>query len=718
MVYNITQTPQVWIDHQVREVDDCLEFNWDAVDELFPEGLVDSMFSAYCRLLRMLARDDRIWHQTHLPLLPQEQLGRRRTANATTREFPHAGRGTLDSLFARSLRDAPEALALADGDLCLSYRDLGRAAEALCGRLMARGCGQGSLVAVVSNGGWEEAVAALAVSSAGAAYMPVDAAVPPARLKHLLEYSGAGAVLVQRRHASLPWPAGLPVMVMDEDLLKSNSEFDFERCVSRPDALAYVIHTSGSTGAPKGVMIRHERAVNTIRAVNELTGLRSSDRVLALSRFTFDLSVWDMFGLFGAGGALVLPDPARRLEAAHWLELMHRHQVSIWNSVPPFLQILAAHLEHHPAALPPLRCALLSGDWIPLGLPGRIRAFWPELRLFSLGGATEASIWSNFFPVEDVLPQWKSIPYGKPLANQRFFILDRHGSDCPDWVPGELHIAGDGLADGYLKDPERTAERFIRHPGTGEDLYATGDLGCYMPDGNIEFLGRQDNQVKINGYRVELGEVENTLMEHPFVEQAAALTVRGRQAGQVLAAFVACRPGTSPAPEELQQWLAERLPSFLVPGMILMRESLPLTSSGKVDRKSLVLDPDQELPRMKGAQPGSETERLVAGAIAHVLGRDDISIDSRFFEMGLSSLDLVAVQAALGERLGTDIPLMTLLEHTSIRALAAWLDNRTPRTTAQEISAPEGGGSASAFDRGMDRAERRMRTRSRQRTGR
>lgn len=212
-----------------------------------------------------------------------------------------------------------------------------------------------------------------------------------------------------------------------------------------------------------------------------------------------------------------------------------------------------------------MRCALLSGDWIPLGLPGRIRAFWPELRLFSLGGATEASIWSNFFPVEDVLPQWKSIPYGKPLANQRFFILDRHGSDCPDWVPGELHIAGDGLADGYLKDPERTAERFIRHPGTGEDLYATGDLGCYMPDGNIEFLGRQDNQVKINGYRVELGEVENTLMEHPFVEQAAALTVRGRQAGQVLAAFVACRPGTSPAPEELQQWLAERLPSFLVP---------------------------------------------------------------------------------------------------------------------------------------------------------
>lgn len=718
MVYNITQTPQVWIDHQVREVDDCLEFNWDAVDELFPEGLVDSMFSAYCRLLRMLARDDRIWHQTHLPLLPQEQLGRRRTANATTREFPHAGRGTLDSLFARSLRDAPGALALADGDLCLSYRDLGRAAEALCGRLMARGCGQGSLVAVVSNGGWEEAVAALAVSSAGAAYMPVDAAVPPARLKHLLEYSGAGAVLVQRRHASLPWPAGLPVMVMDEDLLKSNSEFDFERCVSRPDALAYVIHTSGSTGAPKGVMIRHERAVNTIRAVNELSGLRSSDRVLALSRFTFDLSVWDMFGLFGAGGALVLPDPARRLEAAHWLELMHRHQVSIWNSVPPFLQILAAHLEHHPAALPPLRCALLSGDWIPLGLPGRIRAFWPELRLFSLGGATEASIWSNFFPVEDVLPQWKSIPYGKPLANQRFFILDRHGSDCPDWVPGELHIAGDGLADGYLKDPERTAERFIRHPGTGEDLYATGDLGCYMPDGNIEFLGRQDNQVKINGYRVELGEVENTLMEHPFVEQAAALTVRGRQAGQVLAAFVACRPGTSPAPEELQQWLAERLPSFLVPGMILMRESLPLTSSGKVDRKSLVLDPDQELPRMKGAQPGSETERLVAGAIAHVLGCDDMSIDSRFFEMGLSSLDLVAVQAALGERLGTDIPLMTLLEHTSIRALAAWLDNRTPRTTAQEISAPEGGGSASAFDRGMDRAERRMRTRSRQRTGR
>ena len=720
MVYNITQTPQVWIDHQVREVDDCLEFNWDAVDELFPAGLVDSMFTAYCRLLQMLADDGKVWHQNCLPLLPPEQLGRRRMANATFRTFPDAGRETLDDLFARSLRNAPNALALADGDLCLTYHELGRVVEALCNKLMVQGCGPDSLVAIVSSGGWEEVTAALAVTSAGAAYMPVDAAVPPARLRHLLEYSGVKAVLVQRRYASLPWPAGMPVIIMDEGLLKSNSEFDFDRQCSYPDALAYVIHTSGSTGAPKGVMIRHKRAVNTIRAVNELTELRHSDRILALSRFTFDLSVWDIFGMLGAGGALILPDPAKRLEASHWQELMLRHHVSIWNTVPPFLQILAAHLEHHPSALPPLRCALLSGDWIPLGLPKRIRAFLPQLKIFSLGGATEASIWSNFFPMEDVLPQWKSIPYGKPLANQSFFVLNRHGTDCPDWVPGELHIAGDGLADGYLKDPERTAERFIRHLGTGEDLYATGDLGCYMPDGNIEFLGRQDNQVKINGYRVELGEVENTLMDHPLVEQAAALTVRGKQAGQVLAAFVACRTGTpAPTSEVLQQWLADRLPSFLVPGMILIRESLPLTSSGKVDRKNLVLDPNEELPRMKGAQPRSKTERLIAEAIGQILGRNDISIDSRFFEMGLSSLDLVAVQTALRERLKTDIPLMTLLEHTSIRALAHWLDNKTPHTAAQKKSAPNaGGGHPSAFDRGMCRAERRMRNRSKQRNGR
>ena len=724
MVYSITQTPQVWIDHQVREVDGCLDYNWDAVDELFPAGLVDDMFSSYSRLLTMLAADDRIWHCTRLPLLPEAQLERRRSANATHRDFAGLGRRTLDDFFVRSLVRNPGSTALIDGGLSLTYAELGSLAEKLCQKLLSHGVRAGSLVPVVTDGGWQECCAALAAASAGACYVPIDAHVPAARLKHLLDITGSHLVLTQDRHLSLMWPAGLEVLPI-EDLtgdpkLKKTVDFDVERKLSKPQNLAYIIHTSGSTGAPKGVMIRHECACNTIQAVNELTGLTSADRVLALSRFTFDLSVWDIFGLLAAGGALVVPDPARRLEAGHWLDLCAEHSVTIWNSVPPLMQILTGWLEQHsPRMLPPLRCALLSGDRIPLSLPDRVHALWPNLSLFSLGGATEASIWSNYFPIGQLSADWKSIPYGRPLANQRFYILKKDGTDCPDNVPGELYIAGGGLADGYLKDAARTAERFVRHPGTGEALYATGDLGCWHPSGQMEFLGRLDSLVKINGYRVELGEVENTLLAHPQVGQAAALAIKGHRAGQMLAAFAAPKPGTGQlAAEELKSWLADRLPSFLVPGILAVRDHLPLTASGKVDRLQLAAEPQElESAAGSGTKPCTKTEEIMAQAIGEVLKAPAVSIDSRFFEMGLSSLDLVTVQSMLEDRLHQTVPLMTLLEHTTIRSLAAWADSRAkPAASKTQETGKQNPEGTRACSRGMERAKRRLANRARKET--
>ena len=713
MVYTITQTPQVWIDHQVREVDDCLDFNWDSVDELFPAGLVDDMFGAYCRLLKMLAAGGRLWNHTRLPLLPEEQQERRILANATAVPSGVPAAATLDRLFAETLERTPDAPAIFQKNRVLTYRELGSAAEGLTQKLLKAGVREGSLCAVISSGGWQEACAAIAVTSAGAAYMPLDAALPEKRLKHLFEYSGARHVLLKPADAGLPLPENVTKIIIDDGLLKLNFNFDIKRNASRPDGLAYVIHTSGSTGEPKGVMIRHERAVNTILAVNRMLNLTSADRVLSVSRFTFDLSVWDIFGMFAAGGAIVLPDQRRRLDAAHWLELMCAHKVTVWNSVPPLLQIFADWLGHHEGAdLPPLRCAMLSGDWIPLNLPGAVRRFWPDLRLFSLGGATEASIWSISCEVGEVDPGWKSIPYGKPLPNQRFHILNKWGTDCPDWVPGELFIAGRGLADGYLNDPGRTAERFIRHSGTGEKLYATGDLGCYMPDGSIEFLGRSDSQVKINGYRVELGEVENNLLACPGVGQAAAMAVRGAGAGQMLVAFASPAHGApKPEPAELRKWLESRLPSFLVPGMIIVKDSLPLTANGKVDRRHLSVEPAARNSQPAGAAAGTETERIMAGAIGTVLRGGKPGIDQRFFEMGLSSLDLVTVQNLLEGRLHTTIPLMTLLEHTTIRSLAAWVDSQKASAGPGASRTPEKTHGTVSFSRGMGRAEQRMRRR-------
>ncbi len=291
MVYTITQTPQVWIDHQVREVDDCLDFNWDSVDELFPAGLVDDMFGAYCRLLKMLAAGGRLWNHTRLPLLPEEQQERRILANATAVPSGVPAAATLDRLFAETLERTPDAPAIFQENRVLTYRELGSAAEGLTQKLLKAGVREGSLCAVISSGGWQEACAAIAVTSAGAAYMPLDAALPEKRLKHLFEYSGARHVLLKPADAGLPLPENVTKIIIDDGLLKLNFNFDIKRTASRPDGLAYVIHTSGSTGEPKGVMIRHERAVNTILAVNRMLNLTSADRVLSVSRFTFDLSV-------------------------------------------------------------------------------------------------------------------------------------------------------------------------------------------------------------------------------------------------------------------------------------------------------------------------------------------------------------------------------------------------------------------------------------------
>ncbi|MEX5612853.1 amino acid adenylation domain-containing protein, partial [Pseudomonas protegens] len=359
---------------------------------------------------------------------------------------------------------------------------------------------------------------------AGAAYLPLDTNQPEARRQLILDNAEVARVLSQSWLSdSLCWPARVTqVIAVDQGpraAQRALPSLDID-----PQQLAYVIYTSGSTGVPKGVMINHQAALNTIVDINQRFAIEAQDRVLALASLGFDLSVYDIFGLLAVGGALVLPDPQRRADPSHWAECVREHGVTLWNSVPAQLQMLTHYLQAVPSMAPgSLRLALLSGDWIPLNLPAEAAQLLPGLRLISLGGATEAAIWSIYYPITQVNPQWCSIPYGMPLANQRFMVLDEQGRDRPQGVAGELYIAGSGLALGYLGDAEKTAERFVDHPRSGERLYRTGDLGRYLDDGLIEFLGREDFQVKVRGHRIELAEVESALLSHPHVESAVVV---------------------------------------------------------------------------------------------------------------------------------------------------------------------------------------------------
>ncbi|MGO1051532.1 amino acid adenylation domain-containing protein [Crossiella sp. CA198] len=538
----ITQTPQVLLDCQANDGDGELVVDWDVRAGVFPAGLVEDMFAAFSALLTDLAVDAEAWTSGRDLPLPAWQQRERAEVNNTAGPLPDARLHA--EVFAQAGR-TPEAIAVRTPAGTLTYDELIRRAAAVAEAVRCTGADR---VAVVLDKGADQVVAVLGVLLAGAAYVPVDTSQPRLRRDRMLADAGVRQVLTQS-WLDTEWPA--EVHRTNVDAL-TPAESRPEVPAGDPDALAYLIYTSGSTGTPKGVLMTHRAALNTVRDINERYRVDAADRVLGLAQLGFDLSVYDLFGPLAVGATLVLPDPARRADPSHWAELVADHGVTLWNSVPAQLQMLANYLESSPTELLTLRLALLSGDWIPVTLPAQIARFAPALRPVSLGGATEAAIWSIHHDITEADPDLPSIPYGTPLRNQGFRVLDQQYRDCPVWTVGELHITGDGLALGYNGDPELSAAKFFPHPADGQRLYRTGDLGRYRPGGEIEFLGRRDNQVKLRGHRVELGEVEAGLLAHPGVGAAAAVLAGDTAADRVLLAFA--EPAhTAPAEQDDQR---------------------------------------------------------------------------------------------------------------------------------------------------------------------
>ncbi|WP_171064551.1 non-ribosomal peptide synthetase [Actinomadura soli] len=527
-VHGISQTPQVLLDHQVFEDGGGALLIWDAAGDYFAPGVLDDMFAAYRLLLEELAAGRSRWDGPPSVPVPAHQAETRARVNDTGGPVPA---GTLpDAVFARAA-ERPGATAVIAPDRTLAYGELADRAESLAADLSAAGIGRGDVVAVAMPKGWRQVVAVLAAARIGAIYLPVDPGLPEERQRWLVD--SAGAALVLHEVPDEPGPARGPRPALGD-------------ARPRPEDVAYILYTSGSTGTPKGVAVGHRAALNTCADIVERFAIGPDDRVLGVSSLSFDLSVFDTFGILGAGATLVLPDPGRRADPAHWTDLADKYGVTVWNSVPALMELVVDHVERggSPRTLP-LRRVLLSGDWIPLSLPDRLRALAPGAQVVSLGGATEAGIWSIAYPIERVDPAWESIPYGRPLRNQWFEVLNEQLEPCPTWVTGELFIGGTSLADGYWRDPERTGARFITRPGSEHRLYRTGDLGRYLPDSTIQFLGRRDHQVKIGGHRIEPGEIEHTLRTGPGVGEAVVIA-HGERHRRRLAAFVT-RAAAAPA---------------------------------------------------------------------------------------------------------------------------------------------------------------------------
>ena len=541
----INQTPQVYLDHQVTEIDGELRFNWDAVEEVFEDSTLDAMFDTYSRLLDSLTADG--WDRVP-DLQPPELDSIYKQLNATAAPLPT---GTaIERFMSHAVRHGAN-LAVQEGDHQLSYADLARISSRVGRRLAAAGVGADGPVAVLLDQGWKQVASVLGAHLAGAPYLPIDPELPPRRIVEILNDAGITYLLTSRRHAdAIADQTAAPCFLWDEDSLTDEPGLMTPR--ARPKDLAYVIYTSGSTGKPKGVMIEHRSLLNRMDDIGRRLDISNDDRAIAITALHHDLSVFDIFGLLIAGGAVVMPGPQAARNPAAWWPLIRDASVTLWNSVPTFLDMALSDSSVAPAAeTPTLRAVLLSGDRVSPDLLARAKAAFPQTQLYSLGGPTEVTVWDIWNPVDDPSVYTAMVPYGRPLSNARYYVVDEALNLKPVGVAGELCSAGVGLARGYLNDREKTARSFVSLPATGERIYRSGDLGRLRPTGELEILGRLDTQVKVHGQRIELGEVEQVLRQHDQIRDVAATVSRSDSDVSMLVAWIvpeAAAQGESTSP--------------------------------------------------------------------------------------------------------------------------------------------------------------------------
>ncbi len=573
----------------------------------------------------------------------------------------------VHSLFAEQARNTPDAVALAFKGTRLTYRELDGRSSALALALAQKGVKPESLVAICIERSPYMIIALLAILKAGGAYLPLDSSNPKELLQFMMRDAEAAAVVTQSKLIGLLPEAGAPILLVDEIDLSSGVVFDSPPMSG--ESLAYVMYTSGSTGAPKGVAIPHRGVTRLVRDTNYATF--SSDEVfLQLAPVSFDASTFEIWGPLLNGGKLVVmpPEPPSLVEIG---DAIREHGVTtLWLTAGFFSVMVDERIDD----LKPLRQLLAGGEALPVTQVRKALVALPNTRLINGYGPTENTTFSccHTLSLRDGFEN--GAPIGKPVSHSTACILDEALKQVPPGVKGELYVGGEGLALGYWRRPELTNEKFIADPFSslpGARLYRTGDLAIQRADGVFEFLGRADDQVKLRGFRIELGEIETVLGQNEGV-RACVVVTHGQDRFKELVAYYVPNEGQKALPEQLRDWLRARLPGFMIPAIFVAVSSFPLSRNGKIDRQAL--PPPQPENRHEFISPQSEMERSVAEIWNAVLGTREIGTAENFFEIGGDSVKLMEVHSKLCRALRRPLGVATLFQYPSIGALARFLE--------------------------------------------
>ena len=594
-------------------------------------------------------------------------------------------------LFEERARAHPDAIAAVHGNRQLTYRTLDARANQLARALLARGLARESVVGVVTERNLDWMTAVLAIFKAGGVYLPFEPHFPPERIARMLSRAGCRLVLTERGSSAmldraLQSLSGVETLFIDAACAEGHSDSDPGVNVW-PQQLSYIYFTSGSTGEPKGAMCEQAGMLNHLFAKIDDLRIGEGDVVAQTAPQCFDISLWQLLAALLVGGRTLLVEQEIILDAKRFIDKLVEGRVNVVQVVPSYLEVLLSCLEQHPRELPDLRCVVVTGEALKKELVQRWFAVKPAIKLVNAYGLTETSDDTNH-EIMDSVPRRERVPIGRPINNVRVYVVDEHLSPVPLGAPGEIVFSGICVGRGYINDRERTQRAFLTDPHHPyERLYRSGDYGRWLPEGKLEFLGRRDTQVKVSGFRIEIGEIENALLRVPGVREDAVVVTERADRGRHLVAFYSGeRPVDANA---LRERLSASLPQYIVPTVFHWRNRLPLTDNGKVDKRALAaLAAELDVAGQSGDGPGTATEHRLAAAWAEVLGVPKAQIRRRdhFFDRGGTSLSALKLAVAL-DRV---VSLKDLIGHPMLADQADLIDSRLKREVPAPV--PLGGG--------------------------
>ncbi|BFH14940.1 non-ribosomal peptide synthetase [Paenibacillus melissococcoides] len=604
------------------------------------------------------------YHETRLQdigILTAEEREQIRHFNLTTASYPREK--TIHELFEEQVRLAPEGTAVTDEQRSCTYRELNEQANRIARALRADGLERGQIVGLLANRSADMIAGIFGILKAGGVYLPLDSAHPAERIAYMLKDGKVGTVLASAGLEPLV-PEQMKVWLLNEALLDCGEATDMPS-VNGPEHPAYVMYTSGSTGTPKGVEVGHRNVVRLVRNTSYVQ-VEAGDCMLQAGAIGFDALTFEVFGALLNGASLHIADKHTLLDGARLDAFLRSRNISVALLTPALFNQLA---QQRPQMFAGMRHLIVGGDVLSPKHIEAVRQACPGLAMWNAYGPTENTVISTCFRIDREYAE--HIPIGPPISNSTAYIVDRHDNLLPIGVPGELVVGGDGVALGYLNQPGVTAEKFLPDPfRPGGMMYRTGDMACWQEDGSLEYMGRIDQQVKIRGHRIEIGEIETMLLRHPLIQEAAVTALR-RGGHTELCAYVVAS-GQAPV-SELRDYLAAKLPDYMIPSHFVPLEHIPLTPNGKLDRRALPAPAERARSAGEAALPRTELERLIAEAWQAVLELESVSIHDKYFEVGGNSINLIQLQSKLQRQLKREVPIVTLFQYPTVHELAAHL---------------------------------------------